>query len=63
MSKRVHVLIGANNTSAIIGFYLGDLKIRQCYMMEKVPIKSWLPDYIKYWERECHAKVTVSRTV
>lgn len=61
MAKRVHVLIGTNGTSAIIGFYLDNFKVRQCYMTEAIPLKSWLPEHIKYWKQECKAKVTVSR--
>ena len=61
MSKRVHVLIGIDGTSAIIGFYLDSYKVRQLYMTEKIPLKAWLPEHIRYWKKECKAKVTVSK--
>ena len=59
--NRVHVLIGSNGTSAIIGFYLNKNKIKQMYMCEKIPLKSWFPKDAKYWRTECKAKVTASR--
>lgn len=59
--NRVHVLIGTNGTSAIIGFYLDSMKVKQMYMFEEIPLKSWFPKDAKYWRTKCNAKVTASR--
>ena len=57
----VHVLIGINGTSAIVGFYLDTLKVKQMYMLERIPLKSWFPKEAKYWRTKFNAKVTISK--
>ena len=59
--NKVHVLVGLNGTSCIIGFYLDNLKIKQMYMIEPICLKQWFPKESKYWRTICNAKVTVSK--
>ena len=59
--NRVHVLIGSNGTSCIIGFYLSNFRVRQMYMMDSIPLKEWFPKQSKYWRNACNAKVTVNK--
>lgn len=59
--NKVHVLIGTNKKSCIIGFYLDNFKVKQMYMFEDIPLKQWFPRDSKYWRHTCKAKVTVSK--
>ena len=59
--NKVHILVGSNNTSCIIGFYIDNLKVKQMYMTEAIQLKEWFPKQSKYWRTVCKAEVSISR--
>ena len=59
--NKVHILLGLNKQSCIIGFYLDNLKIKQMYMMDNISLKEWFPKQSKIWRTKFKAKVTISR--
>ncbi len=61
--NKVHILLGLNKQSCIIGFYLDNLKVKQMYMMEPISLKEWFPKQSKIWRTINKAKVTISTLI
>lgn len=60
MVDRVKILVGTNGRFCIISAYIGMFKTEQRYMMEDIPLNTWLPQFLRSL-RSNGIKVTVRK--